>query len=353
MNVFEYSLSRNIGVQWAGFLYAACVLLIHVAAWLFVLRLLIRHSKTADGWVQYCLRNPVLPLLGILALNLNQGRVMDWLGHLMDPKLGATSADAATLNSWQTWGHIVTDLGYFLVFVYLTQKYLRTLGKTSPEPATAALEFTPSSPEVLAMQSKGLSNPEATFLVQRLHGKDSTGVPMGAVSPSRLWTERAAWMLASVLLFNCVVLPIRDVANLITLEIASWLPVNGHLLGAIALLLQSSAFLLLAAVAWQETTRPKNVFSQFAHIIVKRPLIGTFGFLCLTYGAMWGLVLGSQCFNGSFPITLQENVSRAFWKWQFYGIDFWLDILPVLFVFWLGRQRLNITMKDLFRLKWN
>jgi hypothetical protein len=341
------ALNWNIGVQWTGIIYAVCWVVVQAVGWLFVFRLVSHHSKASAGWVRYCFRNPLLPILAVLALNLNQGALFDWLIHLTKVKL-LTPLDLARLGYWHDWGQYIAGWGYLIAFVYLVQRYFRSIGETVLKPATPALDDPAASPEVWSLQNQGLSKQEATFLVQLSQGNYSSGIKTDTGCLRRVWLERMILMMAAEVIFQILVLPMYETMCWMTFRFTSWLPANGHLLGAIGLMVQSALFLSLAVVAWKETTRPKNVFSQFADIMVKWPLVGALGLLCLITGGSWCLITCIKLFIGAFPITLQDNISRAYWEWHRYGLQFWLNVLPVLFVFWLGRQRLNLTVKELF-----
>jgi hypothetical protein len=343
----------NIGFPWTGLFSLVIRSLVEAAGWLFFLRLVTRYSKATTGWVRYCFRNPLLPLLGILVLNLNEGTFINWFILLTKTKLSGPSMDLDRTNSWYIWRWHISNLMYVIPLVCLVYGYLRRLGKASPEPAMAVLEPPPSSLEVLALQNKGLSNPEATFLVQRRQSKDSAGFRMDFACVRLIWMERLIWMMTAVVLFDCFVPRTQLAVHFMALQIPWWLLNNGHLLAAIGLLLQIALFLSLAAIAWRVTTRPIKVIPWFVGIFVKWPLASVLGLLCLIIGGYWCLFTCLSLLMAATSHSWQGNAVMVFLEWQRYERQFCFAVLPVLLVFWLGRQRLNLTVKDLFRLKWN
>ncbi len=354
-----YAYHWNAGAQSAGLLGMAINLLVHGAAWLVVFRLVTRYLNCTAGWIQFCLRNPLLPLVAIIALNLNQVTLGYWItGLLFLPKFQLAAGDGAILSSWHSLGEIVTNLGYIIAFVCLVYGYMRSLGESSSEPSTEASQPSFLSPDILALQNVGLSNQEATLLVQRRQNKDTAGFQMENSCVCRTWMERLIWMIAAVVIFRCFVSQIQFAAGLMTLHIPSWiLPswilVSGHSLGAIGVLLQSALILSLAVIAWRVTTRPIKVIPWFAGVFVKWPLAGALGLLCLTIGGYWYFFICLKHFSVDFHTSVDFRSDPVkeiltYWEWQMYGNRFWLDVLPVLFVFWLGRQRLNLTVKELF-----
>ena len=96
-------MSWSINGHWCGLMSVLAGWTVKVAFAVVFLRLVTRHSEQGVRFVNLCLRRPLLPILGIVALNYGRLPFYHWLIVVTAPATGLSLEFAVIMNAWQGW----------------------------------------------------------------------------------------------------------------------------------------------------------------------------------------------------------------------------------------------------------
>ena len=200
------------------------------------------------------------------------------------------------------------------------------------------------------LHARGLSIPEALAIATRRLGSErQLSAEFAKANPQRVWSERAMWMVAGVLVaytLTAVSTPFKS----IVLNCAIWSGLNGNLVGALHLLAGWILWAPAAAAIFWIFSRHSSRLEGVAQAVLQRPVLtglGLFlGLECLQYGARYASRLADpvyRFFSGHPAASTQPNVA-GFDLWLFWGYivtqALWIIAGPLLAGYaWRKRER--------------
>ncbi|MEK7677626.1 MAG: hypothetical protein AAB676_17495, partial [Verrucomicrobiota bacterium] len=190
-----------------------------------------------------------------------------------------------------------------------------------------------------ALFSLGLSAEEAVFIVtwRQGHGQELTAEHVKDDVRS-VWIERGLWMVAGILLKDCLLVNLYLALQVPMLVLAYYRPINGHLLGFLTTCLQWAAVAALVAGLWRLVTRYEAGCICAARFSLQRPVLVVIGLVFLNVG------LGSllSLFFQDVPAFQDLRDNRLLVVlWNGRGYQFLHNVISVVLLFWLARRRLR------------
>jgi hypothetical protein len=200
------------------------------------------------------------------------------------------------------------------------------------------------------LQTKGLGSQEAFMIaVRRLGSERQLSAEFAKVEPQRIWTERAMWMVAGVLVaytLTAVSTPFKS----IVLNCAIWSGLNGNLVGALHLLAGWILWAPAAAATFWIFSRHSARLDGVVQACLQRPVLSGLGLFlgleCLQYGTRYASRLAEPVysfFSGHPAASTQPNAAvfdlYLFWGY-FVTQVLWVIAGPVLVGYaWRKRER--------------
>jgi hypothetical protein len=342
VSILHFFMSWSMNGRWCALISVLAKWIVEVASVVVFLRLVTRHSEQGARFVNLCLRRPLLPMLGIVALNYGRLPFYHWLVVPSAPATAYSPEFARIMNSWQGWCGLGEMVVFISVFVFLLRFQRRMLDGLSLKPEKCRVETLepPLRDMVRVLQCEGLSEAEAAFIVTRRQGQSPEPIDTVKNSETRqVWMERCLWMLCGILIDSYLVCNLWFAVQDPGLRLLHWLPINGHLLGLSLVCTDLTVVVLFVALLWRFVTRHKTLALCIAQFGVQRPVLGTVGLMLLLNslfllpGLLVNAVPQVPDVYGSTHIALQ---------WMIQGKALLHNAIPVLLLFWLGRHRMKL-----------
>ena len=192
---------------------------------------------------------------------------------------------------------------------------------------------------------------QEAFLIatRRLGSERQLSAEFAKVKPQRIWTERAMWMVAGVLVaytLTAVSTPFKS----IVLNCAIWSGLNGHLIGALNLLTGWILWAGAATAVFWIFSRHSSRLDRAVQACLQRPVLSGLGLFlgleCLQYGTRYASRLADpiyRFFSGHPVASTQPNIA-GFDQWLFLGYfltqALWIAAGPLLAGYaWRKRER--------------
>ena len=202
---------------------------------------------------------------------------------------------------------------------------------------------------ITVLHAKGLPVQEAFMIAARRLGSErQLSDEFAKANPQRLWTERAMWMVAGML----VCFSLSRFAAPFPQIVINWAPrlgLSGHLVGALQLLAGRIAWVGVAAIAYWNICRHPSRCDRVVTVCLRHPLLtglGLFlglGFLHCLAVALPRFADTLYYFFGGHRITMNQQTGVAIPLWLLWGtylsLLFWIAAVPLLAGYTWRRRR--------------
>jgi hypothetical protein len=247
-----------------------------------------------------CLRRPLLPILGLVALNYGKIPLFQWLLGAMSPVRPEMMEKIQQMRmSMTAWWH--ADWWFHCLFwssalLYLARRQLRHQDLTWSSSAARVRE---------------------------------------------VWFERGTWMVAGLFLNVYFLGDISLALETSMLLLAQSLPGNGHLLGFLSVCLQWAFVVGVVFLLWRWFARDEAVGRRIVRFGLDRPALGALLLLLSTFIPL--IVQG--LFLAAIPTASTSGLSgknfHVILGWNNHARQLLYCVVPVLLFFWLARKRWN------------
>lgn len=330
---------KMMSASWAGTIGLSTVavisylsnLLVEFGLWYLLWRLVVREGSWVLRCARWCVRYPLLPMMGLLLLNLNFNAGWEWIMKRLPlaPNHGV-SVSPAQLNAAMDYGFAAfiyaRELIYLMGFAYLAVRYLRThSGTQSPRQGNLA-------------------------------GSENQVLP---IEPAAIWQERALWIVAAPVLFSTVFMPLTFVSPVVAALLSPEFPRSGFQFGVLELGLHWAGCVALFFGIYWLGARGARWSAWVKSFIAQKPISRTagiaLGLAAFSHLSVMGLgYLSSWVLDCDLlrvyqvyldPIT-DPQFAVFYFRASAYCKAVWFQVLPVCLMFWLARKRAGLPLKD-------
>lgn len=347
--MLNLALSCGLSAHWAGASFVFGRWMVPLAGTAAVVWLCTRHGQRLARLAHWCLRRWWLTGLVLLLLLYDVRIFANQLRDFLLSLLGPTAANppgiqekATILNAWMRWA-LTIQQPLWLVLMTVLASYVQRLRCPKSAPAFH-LEVAGMPPDqrdlVQRFQAQGLSLDEACLLATR---RDDPCLAVEAERPNthRVMAERALWMVAGVVgnlfVFRFLLEPCWLLARL-NARLANQVPVYGHVLGGLCLLLETGVAVLFLAAFWRFVTRSPAATDWIASLCRERPARVALGLILISLGFDRAFVLLGS-FLQSRGIPAMGTIVSKWLGWSFVALEI---AIPVALLLWLARSRLKL-----------
>ncbi len=304
----------GLNAHWIGFLSEVTVYAVYVILAGGVGSFLVRHPGFVADAVRLCVRRPLLPVLGIVALSYARLPLHEWIRDVTAPGLPSDFADqmrqaAPVLTCWEMVGYWIQQVVWFSLLFWMANR-------------------------LSAVEATAVEAPPVSATAGRIGEADRA-------IQCRVWLERGFWMIVGVQL-GTFLLDMMSVWSWALYRLGTGCQINPYLLTVLVIGAQWACAYGLARLAAARVVRCGATSTRMTRLDARRPVVAVAGFALLTLGAphLLGL-LPEHWFIGSMD---------AYYGWVDRSIRLLWEVLPAVLLFWMARKLVRSRVQSESRL---